>query len=144
MKEFLLSLKWSLIFQGVCWGSFILFDENGIFNITLAMFLGIIVLIGILVYYFKYCNKYLKKNNLNSLKFNISLFLLWFFMTIGMTAFLMSLVEKGYLHYCGEGGWDCFLNGIEYFFQGFFMVILSFIIVIIKFIMWIYKFLKKK
>lgn len=144
MREFLNALKWSLIFQVICWGSFILFDENGIFEVAFAMILGVILLIGVLIYYFKYCNKYLEKNNLNSLKFNISLFVIWFFMTIGMTAFLLELIENDYLHYCGGGGWDCFLNGIEYLFHGFFMVILSLIIGVIKIFICIYKFIKNK
>ena len=36
MREFLNALKWSLIFQVICWGSFILFDENGIFEVAFA------------------------------------------------------------------------------------------------------------
>ena len=65
-------------------------------------------------------------------------------MTIGMTAFLLELIENNYLHYCGGGGWDCFLNGIEYLFHGFFMIILSLIIGVIKIFIWIYKFIKNK
>ena len=144
MKEFLLSLKWCLIFQAICWGCFIVFDEIGIFDEFTALILGIIVLIGFLIYYFIYSNKYLIKNNLKVLKFDIIIFIFWIVMTIGMTYFTIYLVDIGYLHYCGEGGWDCFLNGIEYLLYGVCVILLPVVIIFIKIIIWTYKFINKK
>ena len=143
IKTFFSAIKWGLLFQIVCWGSFILFDENSFMDEGAAIICGIIILIGVLVFYLLKVNKYLKKNNFKPLMFNIILFIFWVISSFAMTALLLELVNNGYLHVC-SGGWDCFLNGIEYPIYGFFMVVLGIVILLINIIILIYKFINKK
>lgn len=99
---------------------------------------GIILLIGLLILYFVYVNKFIAKNNLNSKKFNIFLFILWVITSILISFILLNLVGE-HLHICRGEGWDCFLNDIEYGLQGIFMVLLATLILIIKIIIKFYK-----
>ena len=99
---------------------------------------GIILLIGLLTLYFVYVNKFIAKNNLNSKKFNIFLFILWVITSILISSILLNLVGE-HLHICHGEGWDCFLNGIEYGLQGIFLVLLATLILIIKIIIKFYK-----
>lgn len=144
IKTFFSAIKWGLLFQAICWGSFILFDENSFMGEGAAIICGIIILIGVLVFYLLKANKYLKKNKFKPLMFNIILFIFWVISSFAMTTLLLELVNNGYLHVCGGDGWDCFLNGIEYFFYGLFMVVLAILIILINIIIMIYKFIKKK
>lgn len=141
-KEFIKALKCVLIYQLICWGVFILCDENKFVSQSTAegnaIIGGIILLIGLLILYFVYVNKFIAKNNLNSKKFNIFLFILWVITSILISSILLNLVGE-HLHICRGEGWDCFLNGIEYGLQGIFMVLLAILILIIKIIIKFYK-----
>lgn len=141
-KEFIKALKCVLIYQLICWGVFILCDENKFVSQSTAegnaIIGGIILLIGLLILYFVYVNKFIAKNNLNSKKFNIFLFILWVITSILISFILLNLVGE-HLHICRGEGWDCFLNGIEYGLQGIFMVWLAILILIIKIIIKFYK-----
>ena len=146
MKEFTKALKCVLIYQLICWGIFILCDENKFVSQSTAegnaIINGIILLIGLLILYLVFINKFIAKNNLNSKKFNIFLFILWAVISILISSILLNLVGE-YLHICRGEGWDCFLNGIEYGLQGIFMVFLAILILIIKLIIKIYKYFAK-
>ena len=136
MKEFIKALKCVLISQLIYWGIFILCDENKYVSQSTAegnaIIGGIILLIGLLILYFVYINKFITKNNLNSKKFNIFLFVLWIVFSVLSSYVLLGMVDNNYLHICRGEGWDCFLNGIEYGLQGIFMVLLAILILIIK------------
>ena len=83
MKEFINALKYSLLFQIITWLVFFLFDEYKFVrnaNISnIAIIAGIILLTITLVLYFVFGNKIIRKNKLNSKKFNLSLFFIWMF-----------------------------------------------------------------
>ena len=151
MKEFINAIKCTIICQLICWGVFILCDENKYISQylsyscaeTVAMNSGIVILIVLLVFYFISANKYVKNNNMNSKKFNIILFFLWSATSILITLVLTSLVANNVLHVCQESGASCFLNGIEYVAEGFFMVALAVLILIIKIIIIFYKYITK-
>ena len=147
MKEFTKSIKCVLLYQIICWGLFILCDENKLISQTLseeiAMITGIIVLIVLLIIYFIFSNKYIKKNNLDSKKFNILLFIIWIISSISIMFVLFNLVENEYLHVCDGSGWDCFLNGIEYGIEGILMIFLAILILIIRIIIMFYKYIVK-
>lgn len=148
MKEFLNALKCTIIFQLLCWGCFVICDENKFIPQSsaedLALSSGLLILVILLFVYFLFANKYIKSNNMNSKRFNIILFFLWTISSILIMFESMNLVSNNYLHVCQDTGWDCFLNGIEYGIEGFFMVVLAILILIIKVIIMIYKHIKKK
>ena len=52
------------------------------------------------------------------------------------------LVDIGVLHYCSGGGWNCFLNGIEYPLFGFGLLIIVGIIILWKIIYYCYKLIR--
>ena len=98
MKEFINAIKCTIIFQLLCWGIFIIFDENKYISQSttesLAIISGIIILIALLVVYFIYSDKYIKKNNMNSYNFNIILFSSWSATSLLVTYGLIYLVNK--------------------------------------------------
>lgn len=145
MKEFLQAMKYCILSQILCWGLFIILDENMLTNQsnaeTSALFVGLGLLILILVLYFCNSNKLIKKYQLNSIKFNVSLTFIWIGLSLITSKFLLDLVDKHVLHICS--GWYCFLNGIEYGLYAILMIILVIIILIIKLIIKIYKHFKK-
>ena len=104
MKEFKQALKLVLIFQILCWGIFTLCDENPLTTQStaenIALSFALLSQIGLLIFYYIHINKQIKKNNLNSLKFNIFLFILWIASSISMIYIFLYLVEKNYLHVC--------------------------------------------
>lgn len=148
MKEFLNALKHILIFQLISWGLFTLIDENTFVSQSIAeniaFTVGLIIQVIILVIYFIYTNKGVKKTNLNLIKYNIFLFILWNAISILITTGLVYLVNNGYLHICQGTGWDCFLNGIEYMLYGLSMIVLSLLILLIDVIIIIYKYIVKR
>lgn len=148
MKEFLYAIKYTIIFQILCWGIFILCDENKLISQSdaenLALYSGIAILIGLLVIYYICVKKIIKKHNLNSTKFNIILLLLWSVSSKLITNGLNTLVINKKIHICQGSGWECFLNGIEYDIEGLLMIALAILILIINLIIIIYKYIKKK
>lgn len=147
MKEFLEALKINILFQVVCWGIFILCDENKLMHqssaVSLAINTSIIILLCIIILYFIYINKYIEKKNIKSIKFNIWLMFWWIITTIATMFYLLMLVDKKILHVCTGTGWSCLLNGFEYGIQGFLMLTLAAIIIIIKIIIMLYKHIRK-
>lgn len=150
MKEFTRSLICVLLSQLVCWGAFILCDENKFISQNtaehMAMIVGSILLILILVLYFVFKNKFITKNKLNSKKFNIFLFVIWQISTILIYFVLESLIGK-YLHACTQKSvldWSCFLNGIEYLLYGILSFLLPVLILIINLIIKLFKYIKRK
>lgn len=143
MKEFIKAIKLVIIYQFICWGTFILCDENKfILQSTvsgIAIVSGILLLISILILYFVFINKFIEKNNLNSVKFKTFLFILWVIFSIVISSIFVNLITNGYFHICQTTGWDCFLNGFEYFLYGIFMVLLVILILIIKLIIVFYQ-----
>lgn len=148
MKELGKALKISAILQFICWGLFILLDENKIMNQNLAeetaLVTGIVILIGIIVLYFIKANKYITKNQLRSTRFNIFLAGSWILLSIIISYILLYLVNNGYLHECRSSGWGCFLNGIEYAIECFLMILQAAIFLLIKSILRFYKYIKNK
>ena len=147
MKEFINAIKCTIICQLLCWGIFIICDENKYISQSsaesLAIISGIIMLVILLVIYFISVNKYIKNKNMNSIKFNVILFTLWSVTSILITFGLNSLVDNKILHVCQGSGWSCFLNGIEYAVEGFFMIALVILILCIKIIIVLYKYITK-
>ena len=147
MKEFINAIKCTIICQLLCWGIFIICDENKQISQSsaesLAIISGIIMLVILLVIYFISVNKYIKNKNMNSIKFNVILFTLWSVTSILITYGLISLVDNKILHVCQGDGWACFLNGIEYAVEGFFMIALVILILCIKIIIVLYKYITK-
>lgn len=147
MKEFINAIKCTIICQLLCWGIFTICDENKYISQstaeTLAMISGIIILIILLTIYFIYSGRYIKNNNMNSIKFNIMLFSLWSASSILITYGLISLVDNKILHVCQGSGWACFLNGIEYAVEGLFMIALVILILCIKILLFLYKYITK-
>ena len=147
MKEFINAIKCTIICQLLCWGIFIICDENKYISQSsaesLAIISGIIMLVILLVIYFISVNKYIKNKNMNSIKFNVILFTLWSVTSILITYGLISLVDNKILHVCQGDGWACFLNGIEYAVEGFFMIALVILILCIKIIIVLYKYITK-
>lgn len=148
MKEFINAIKCTIICQLLCWGIFIICDENKYISQSAAevqaMISGIIILILLLTIYFIYSGRYIKNNNMNSKKFNIMLFSLWSASSILITCGLCSLVDNGILHVCRQSGWwPCFLSGIEYGLEGIFMIALVILILCIKIIIVLYKYITK-
>lgn len=137
MKEISNALKYSLISQLTCW---IIFSLS---NVDACLIIGIFLLIILLYIYIKYNNKIIKKNNLNSNIYNVFLFIFWIIMSILFPLGLYPLVDK-YIHICNADGWDCFLNGVQFFVYAFFMICLAILIVIGKFILKIYHYYKKE
>ena len=148
MKEFIKAIKCVTICQLLCWGIFILCDENKFVSQSsaesMAIISGIILLIALLIIYFVFGNRFIKKYNINSIKFNIFLLILWIVISLLVMVVLIGLVDINYLHVCQTSGWGCFLNGIEYGLQGIYMVILAILILIIKLIILFYKFITKR
>lgn len=152
MKEFIDAIKCTLICQLICWGLFIICDENKLMLQTnaeeLALICGIGTLIVLFIVYFIYADKYVKNNNMNSIKFNIILFFLWLATSSLTTYGLCILVDNNILHACYDSGWACFLNGIEYLIEGFFMIVFALLVLIIKitiiFCLYIVKVTKKR
>lgn len=148
MKELLNAIKCTIICQLICWGLFILCDENKFIEQAdaenLASISSIIILTILLVVYFLYANKYIKKHNLNPIRFNIILFILWIGSSILISNTLTNLVINEKLHICQDHGWNCFLNGFEYTIEAFFMITLAVLILIINIIIAIYKYIKNK
>ena len=147
MKEFINAIKCTIICQLLCWGIFIICDENKYISQSsaesLAIISGIIMLVILLVIYFISVNKYIKNKNMNSIKFNVILFTLWSVTSILITFGLNSLVDNKILHVGQGSGWSCFLNGFEYIMEGFFMIALVILIIIIKLIIFLYKYFTK-
>ena len=148
MKELAKALKISILFQFICWGIFLLIDENNILKRstreTTTVLVGIILLIGLLVLYFMKVNKYIDKNNLRPLRFNIFLVISWVLLSIIISYIFLTFIEKGYLHVCKQSGWECFLNGIEYALECILMILQASILVLIKSIIRLYKYIKSK
>lgn len=147
MKEFINAIKCTIICQLLCWGIFTICDENKYISQStaesLAMISGIIILILLLTIYFIYSGRYIKNNNMNSIKFNIMLFSLWSASSILITYGLISLVDNKILHVCQGSGWACFLNGIEYAVEGLFMIALVILILCIKILLFYINILQK-
>ncbi len=144
MKELLHAIKCVIILQIIAWGVFTLCDET-IFasDEQIALIIGIIFLISILILYFIYINKYIKKYNLHNTRFNSFLFILWSIISFLSLNGMLSLVNKKALHVCEGTGWSCFLNGIEYGIYGICMLIIAGIIVLIQFIKTLFKRINK-
>lgn len=147
MKEFFQALKYCTLLQILCWIVFIALDENRFINQSnaelLALFGGIGLLLAIIILYFLKSNKIIKKHQLSSIKFNISLALIWNILSIFISIFLLVLIDKGLLHICRGDSWACFLNGIEYVLYPILMIVVVILVVIIKKIIKIYKYFKK-
>ena len=148
MKELGKAIKLSFVFQVICWGIFLICDENKLMQRTsaedIALLMGIVILIGLIVLYFIKINKYISKNQLRSTRFNIFLAISWIILSIIISYLLLGLVESGHLHVCKTSGWDCFLNGIEYALECFLMILQAFIVLLIKSIIRFYKYIKNK
>jgi len=152
MKELIKALLYTIIFQLISWGLFTICDEFPLLNRSnaelLATILGIAILIIVLIMYFLFETKIIKKYNLNSIKFNTSLIILWIIFSICGILLTSYLIDKDILHYClsdENSSWmPCFLNGIEYSLFGFGLIIQSIIITLWKMIYTIYKLLIKK
>lgn len=143
MKEFLKSLKYVIIFQIISWGIFILVDESPFIIKSsaemISIWIVIFLLIVLLLLYFIFSKKVIAKNNYNSIIFNASLLILWIIFSILGIYITLKLVDIGVLHYCSGGGWNCFLNGIEYTLFGFGLLIIVGIIILWKIIYYCYK-----
>ena len=148
MKELLKSLKHVLVIQLISWGLFILIDENTFLSQStaenLAFTIGLIIQLLILVIYYIYTNKEVKKNDLNLIKYNIFLFIFWNILSFLTILGFTYLVNNEYLHICQGTGWDCFLNGIEYMLYGLSMIALSLLILFIDLVIVIYKWIIKR
>ena len=108
--------------------------------IVIAIIAGILLLTITLVLYFVFGNKIIRKNKLNSKKFNISLFFIWMcFQTL--TYFIFNPIIH-ILRPCEE--WGCILVGWEYFFQWLFMTVLPVLILIINLIIKLCKHIRFK
>lgn len=146
MKEFLKALKYVILFQIISWGIFILVDESPFIIKTSAemvsILVGIFLLIILLLLYFIFSKKVIVKNSYNSIIFIASLLILWIIFSILGIYITLKLVDIGVLHYCSGGGWNCFLNGIEYGLFGFGMLIIVGIIILWNIIYYCYKLIK--
>ena len=147
MKEFIKALKCVLLSQLLCWGIFILCDENKFVSRTtaehIAMIVGPILLIMVLILYFVFKNKLIQKNKLNSKKFNIFLFIIWIIFTI-LIYFILEFLVGEYLHICDGYSWTCFLNGIEYLLYAVLVFLFPILTLIISLIIKLFKFIKTK
>lgn len=149
MKHFLTALKHVLFCQIICWGIFMLFDEEIPFlpfsgEPDLALIVGIIILVIYLILYYAYLPKTIKKKELSSLKYNTFLFIIWNITTILIAYALITLVDNNFLHVCTGDGWACFLNGLEYYIYPIIQSGLSALILFINLIIVIYKAIKKR
>lgn len=108
MKEFFSALSFVTILQVVTWSLTILLDE---LTDCFGLFIGLLI-IGLILYY-KTDKKVILNSKMNVLKFNISLFLLWFislFIDIYVWNYhIHSILEMFPNHICS---WFC---GLEYF-----------------------------
>lgn len=148
MKELINATKCTIICQLICWGAFILCDENKYMSQSsansLASISGIIILLLLFVIYFIYSDKYIKNNNMNSLKFNILLFFTWSVLSWLIMWILLNLMSHGIFHPCqGSNLFSC-LDRIVYIYEAFSMIGIAILILIIKVIILLYKSITKK
>ena len=144
MKEFTKAIIVVLIGQLLSWGLFILCDESKLMEQgtaeNTALLVSLLFSIALIIIYFIYSKKFIKKYELNSVKFNSFLFSFWIILSYIIMNFMFIQIDKGYLHVCKD---DCFLNGIEYGANGLFMVSSAIIILLIKLLILIINKLKE-
>lgn len=144
MKEFKYSLIIAFLVQLVVWlFSTLVFEFDG-FDFSSVLFnLDALILLLLPIGYIFFSKKIIKSKKLKSRRFDLIFLISWFIFTILFLILADALVRWGIVLNCGGSGWDCFLNGIEFYLLAFALLLEIGVVLCIRLGQFIYKKLNK-
>lgn len=143
MKELKYALMYASISQMLLWLIFMVFDELIMSDYELyVLYFGISLLIVLFILYFIHNNEIIKNHKLKSMKFKVFEYSIWTILSVAMMIITLILIDNRLLHPCSIGGWDCFLNGLEYQLYAICMLIFIVLIIVIEIIIYFVKKIK--
>lgn len=125
------------------WTIFFILDEANYLTLdirsNISLGVTLILLLAIVVLYFIFEDKLLKKFKLDKLTYNLVLFPTWCILNYSLTLFFAKLISKEAIHYCDLTEVDlffgtCHLNGIEYSLYGYISILVIILLLLIKLI----------
>lgn len=144
MKEVKYGVLIAFLVQLVLWVfSTIIFELDGFDFSSILYNLDALVILILPIEYIFFSKKFIKKKKLNAKKFDIVFLCSWFIFTILFLILADALVRWGIVLNCGGSGWDCFLNGIEFYLLAFALLLEIGVVLCIRLGQFIYKKLKK-
>ena len=144
MKEVKYGVLIAFLVQLVLWVfSTIIFELDGFDFSSILYNLDALVILILPIEYIFFSKKFIKKKKLNAKKFDIVFLCSWFIFTILFLILADALIRWGIVLNCGGSGWDCFLNGIEFYLLAFALLLEIGVVLCIRLGQFIYKKLKK-
>lgn len=144
MKEFKYSLIIAFLVQLVVWlFSTLVFEFDGFDFSNIFFLLDLLILLLLPIGYIFFSKRFVIIKKMNTKKFDIIFLISWFIFTILFLILADALVRWGIVLNCGGSGWDCFLNGIEFYLLAFALLLEIGVVLCIRLGQFIYKKLNK-